>query len=259
MSARIKEGTLKRFITTNGFEVAKEHGITAAARASGLSRPTVYAILQEYKKQPTLRPLIDEEQWQECEGAKLFLAKHRNRIKTWKKSYRTGFVSWLLLGKKEPAKWTLDDYRKLWNYEGFIDSVTKRIRDTEAFSLRLWMRTFEKNDIIKLEEFSRRGLKRPKSRKTWFLEDKDFIELIKKTQRHDLLEFEDVGFNSGGRAGSVLGVRPLDCNFEKNIILMFESKINDYLPRFINEGCMRRLKKYIQDYNVAPDKPLFPS
>ncbi|HSV49497.1 MAG TPA: site-specific integrase [Candidatus Acidoferrales bacterium] len=254
-----KKDTLEQFINANGFEIVKELGVTAAAHASGLSRPTVYTILQAYKKQPTLRPPTDEDQWAKCEGAKLFLAKHRNRIKTWKKSYRIGMVSWLFLGKKDPFKWTVDDYRTLWNNEGFTDSMTKRIRDTAAFSLRLWMRTLGKEDFLKLEDFSRRGLRRPKSRKTWFLEDKDLIELIKKTQRHDLLEFEDVGFNSGGRGGSILGIRPLDCNFEKNIVLMFESKTNDYRPRFINEGCMARLKRYIKDYNIAPDKPLFPS
>jgi hypothetical protein len=255
----LKDETLKRFSDANGFEIAKELGVTAASQASGLSRPTVYAILQEYKKQPKLRPVTDKDQWANTEGAKLFLAKHRNRIKTWKKSYRIGLVSWLFLGKKDPLKWTVDDYRALWNYEEFTDSMTKRIRDTAAFSLRLWMRTLGKTEFAKMEEFSTRGLKRPKSRKTWFLEDKDLIALVQKTQRHDLLMFEDIGLNAGGRAGSILGVRPLDCNFEKNIVLMFEPKINDYRPRFLNEGCMGRIKRYIQDYEIAPDKRLFPS
>jgi hypothetical protein len=257
--SRLKEDTIEQFINANGFEIATEKGVTAAAQASGLSRPTVYAILQDYKKKPLLRPSTDKEQWANCEGAKLFQVRHRNRIKTWKKSYSIGFVSWLFLGKKDPIKWSVDDYRKLWNYEEFTDSVTKRIRDTAAFSLRLWMRTLDKIDILKLEEFGTRGLKRPKSRKTWFLEDKDIAVLIQKTQRHDLLIFEDIGFNSGGRASSILGVRPLDCNFEKNIVLMFEAKINDYRPRFLNEGCMGRIKRYIQDYSISPDKPLFPS
>jgi hypothetical protein len=258
-ASNLKKDTLEQFINANGFEIAKELGVTDAARASGLSRPTVYAILQKYKKKPTLRPSTDKDQWANCEGAKLFIAKHRNRIKTWKKSYRIGLVSWLFLGKKDPIKWTLDDYRQLWSYEEFTDSVTKRIRDTAAFSLRLWMRTLGKTDILKLEEFGTRGLKRPKSRKTWFLEDKDLIGLIQKTHRHDLLMFEDIGLNAGGRAGSILGIRPLDCNFDKNIVSMFEPKINDYRPRFLNEGCMGRIKRYIQDYNIAPDKPLFPS
>jgi site-specific recombinase XerD len=198
-------------------------------------------------------------EWERTEGAKLFLAKNRNRIKTWKKHYRVGLVAWRLLEKKAPEKWDAEDYRKLWQHEKFMDSVTKKIRDTVAFSLRLWMRAIEKPDLLQLDEFSTRGLKRPKARKMWCLEDKDITRLIQATPRHDLLLTEEIGMKSGGRISSILGIRPLDCNFEQNIISMYEPKIEDYQPRLFNQGCMNRLKQYIQDYKIAPDKPLFPS
>ena len=121
------------------------------------------------------------------------------------------------------------------------------------------MRALGKTGILRLEDFGTRGLKRPKSRKTWFLEDGNLTCLIKATKRHDLLLTEEIGVKSGGRVSSILGIRPLDCNFEKNIILMYEAKVNDYRPRFLDDGCMGRIKRYIQDYNIAPDKPLFPS
>ena len=258
-ASTLKKETIEQFVKANGYEIAEKQGITAASIASNLSRPTVYAILQKYPKQP--KRIIPQyvKDWENTEDTKLFLAKNKNRIKTWKKAYRIGLVSWLFLEKKDPASWTVEDYRKLWNHEKFADSVTKRIRDPVAFSLRLWMRAFGKIDILKLEEFGTRGLKRPKSRKTWFLEDKDTIKLIQKTKRHDLLLIEEIGVKSGGRISSILGIRPLDCNFEKNIVLMYEPKISDYRPRFLDEGCMGRIKRYIQDYQIAPDKPLFPS
>jgi len=40
---------------------------------------------------------------------------------------------------------------------------------------------------------------------------------------------------------------------------MYEPKVQDYRPRFLDEGCMIRLKRYIEDYQIAPDKHLFPS
>ncbi len=259
MVSKLRKETIEQFINANGYAIAKAQGITAAANASGLSRPTVYEILQRYPEQPkrTVPQYIKD--FDNTEGAKLFLAKNRNRIKTWKKSYRLGLRCWLLLGKKDPVSWTVNDYRKLWNYEKFTDSVTKKIRDTVAFSLRLWMRTFGKTQLIQMEDFKTRGLKRLKSRKTWFLEDGNLTCLIQATKRHDLLLIEEIGVKSGGRVSSILGIRPLDCNFEKNIVLMYESKVQDYRPRFLDQGCMARIKRYIQDYNIAPDKPLFPS
>ncbi len=257
--SKLRKETIEQFINADGYNIAKTQGITAAANASGLSRPTVYEILQKYPQQPkrTIPQYIKD--FDNTEGAKLFLAKNRNRIKTWKKTYRIGLVSWLYLGRKDPVSWTVDDYRRLWNYDKFTDSVTKRIRDTVAFSLRLWMRTFGKTQLVQMEDFKTRGLKRPKSRKTWFLEDGNMTALIKATKRHDLLLTEEIGVKSGGRVSSILGIRPLDCNFEKNIILMFEPKIQDYRPRFLDQGCMARVKRYIEDYQIAPDKPLFPS
>jgi hypothetical protein len=113
--------------------------------------------------------------------------------------------------------------------------------------------------LLQLEEFATRGLKRPKSRKSWFLEDTNLTCLIKATKQHSLLLIEEIGVKSGGRISSILGIRPLDCNFEKNLILMYEPKVQDYRPRFLDQGCMARVKRYIEDYQIAPDKRLFPS
>jgi hypothetical protein len=254
-----KQSTVDCFIRSNGYEVAEQQGVTAAAGASGLSRPTVYAILKEYPRQSKRTGPSDLDCWDRSEGAKLFLAKNKNRIKTWKKVYHVGFTGWLVLKKKDPASWALEDYRRLWNYEKFIDSATGKIRDFVAFSLRLWMKSFGKHDLLQLEEFSSRGLKRPKSRKSWILEDKDTETLIKTTKTHSLLLIEEIGLKSGGRISSILGIRPLDCNFEQNIISMYESKVEDYRSRFFDQGCMSRVKQYIEDYSIAPDKRLFPS
>jgi len=257
--ADLRKETVDRFIKANGYEIAQEQGITAAAEASGLSRPTIYAILKQYPRQPkNVLPTYLYE-WENSEGAKLFLTKNRNRIKTWKKVYRVGLTSWLFLEKKDPVSWTVEDYRKLWNCEKFIDSVTGKTRDFIAFSLRLWMKALGKHDLLQLEEFSARGLKRPKSRKSWILEDNDLVKLIQATRTHFLLLIEEIEPKCGGRISSILGIRPLDCNFEQNIISMYEPKVQDYRSRFFDPGCMGRVKRYIEDYGIAPDKRLFPS
>jgi hypothetical protein len=41
--------------------------------------------------------------------------------------------------------------------------------------------------------------------------------------------------------------------------MMYEPKIKDYRPRFLDQGCMGRVKRYIEDYQVSPDRSLFPS
>ncbi len=257
--SNLRKETLEQFINANGYLIAKVQGITAAATASGLSRPTVYEILQKYPQQPkrTVPQYIKD--FDNAEGAKLFLAKNRNRIKTWRKCYRLGLRCYLLLVRKDPLSWIADDYRKLWMYEKFTDSVTQRIRDTVVFALRLWMKAMGKHDLLQLEEFATRGLKRPKSRKSWCLEDANLTGLIKATKYHYLLLIEEIGVKSGGRISSILGIRPLDCNFEKDLIMMYEQKVKDYRPRFLDQGCMSRVKRYIEDYQIAPDKHLFPS
>lgn len=259
MTSILRKETIEQFVNANGYEIAKTQGITAAATASNLSRPTVYAILQKYPQQPkrTVPQYIKD--FDNTEGAKLFLSKNRNRIKTWKKCYRLGLRCYLILERKDPLNWTADDYRKLWMCEKFTDSVTQRTRDTVVFALRLWMKAMGKHDLLQLEEFGTRGLKRPKSRKSWCLEDANIAGLIRATKHHYILLIEELGVKSGGRISSILGIRPLDCNFEKNVILMYEPKVQDYIPRFLDQGCMNRVKQYIEDYQIAPDKHLFPS
>jgi hypothetical protein len=259
MVSILRKETIEQFVNANGYEIAKKQGITAASVASNLSRPTVYAILQKYPQQPKRTVPQYTKNFDNTEGAKLFLSKNRNRIKTWKKCYRLGLRCYLFLGKRDPLNWTADDYRKLWTYEKFTDSVTQRTRDTVVFALRLWMKAMGKHDLLQLEEFATRGLKRPKSRKSWCLEDANLTGLIKATKNHYLLLIEEIGVKSGGRISSILGIRPLDCNFEKNVILMYEPKVQDYIPRFLDQGCIARVKQYIEDYQIAPDKHLFPS
>ena len=259
MVGQLRKETVEQFVKVNGYEIVLKQGVTAAAKASGLSRPTVYAILQKYPKQPKRVIPQHIKDYENTEGAKQFLAKNRNRIKTWKQCYRLGLRCYILLGKKDPLSWTIDDYRKLWMYEKFVDSVTQRTRDTVAFALRLWMKAMGKHDLLQQEEFASKGLKRSKSRKSWCLEDEHLIELIKSTKHHYLLLIAEIGVKSGGRISSILGIRPLDCNFEKDLIMMYEPKIKDYRPRFLDQGCMSRVKQYIADYQITLDKSLFPS
>jgi hypothetical protein len=259
MVAKLRKDAVERFVEANGYEVVLKQGVTAAASVSGLSRPTVYAILQRYPKQPKRVVSQYIKDFDATEGAKQFLAKNRNRIKTWKQCYRLGLKCYILLGKKDPVSWSVDDYRKLWMCESFVDSVTQRTRDTVAFGLRLWMRAMGKYDLLQQEDFVTRGLKRSKSSKSWCLEDAHLTGLIKSTRHHYLLLISEIGVKSGGRISSILGIRPLDCNFEKDLIMMYEPKIKDYRSRFLDQGCMSRVKRYIEDYSVMPDRPLFPS
>jgi len=242
-----------------GYEAFKKSGISEASRLTGISRPTIYTILKKYPKKPSRTVPRYFEDWEKT--GKFFLEKHKGRIKSWKKHYKVGLIAWKnVLNRKDPMLWDIEDFRKLWRYEKFIDSMTGKIRFTIAVSLKLWMRTIGRHDLDKLDEFSTRGLKRPKGRrKMWFLEDEDIKKMIQSCDRRDVLVFARLGMESGARASSLLLIKPEHINYERNIILMYEPKVKDYVPRFFNQCTMLFLKQYIQDYSIQPDQLLFPS
>lgn len=70
--SKLKKETIYQFTKADGYSIARKQGIRAAAVASGLSRPTVYTILEEHPKQTIAAEQNLLEKWNNQAGTKKF-------------------------------------------------------------------------------------------------------------------------------------------------------------------------------------------
>lgn len=262
----VKKTTIYEFVSKNGYDLIEKVGKTQTSLMLKISRPTIDAILREHPTRPekTLPKYVFE--WEETEGNKIFTEKCQNSLRNFKEFVLTGVRAWLVLGKKDPVHWDANDFRLLWKEPKFRDPTTRRIRFEYATSLRKWMRVMGKAGLCTLEEFTTKGLKRPKGvRKQWFLEDDEITRLIETIDRRDLLVAFIVSLLSGGRASSVMessrshskGIRPMDIDNKNAGILMYESKRQEYVPRLFHPKVINLLKRFIDETHVKANEPCF--
>lgn len=246
--------------------LVEKYGKSQTSLLLKLSRPTIDRILRQHPKTPTTTIPKYVFQWEETEGNKIFVEKYQGRLRAFRRYVEHGMRAWLLLDKKDPVSWDIEDFRALWRADKFRDVTTGQIRFLDACCLRKWMRAMEKADLCNLEEFETKGLKRPKgARKQWFLEDNEILSLIEAIDRKDLLVSFVVSLLSGGRASSVMksrvsrahGIRPMDIDDQNHGILMFEPKRKEYVLRLFHPRAIELLKSYIQDCKSKPNEPLF--
>jgi len=266
----VKKTTLYEFVSKNGYELIEKVGKKKASELLKISRPTINGILKEFPTKPekTLPKYVF--QWEETAGNKIFIEKYRGKIDRLREYVVKGMKAWLLLGKKDPISWDIEDFRKIWDAEQFRDSMTGKIEYLNACIFRKWMRAIGKTELCDLEEFETKGLKRQKGmRKQWYLDDDEITRLIENMDRPDLLLAFTVGLLSGGRASSIMprrrdhvkGITPMDID-EKNCgILMFEPKMknheNAYILRLFHAKAIELLKRYVNDFGIKPNEPLF--
>lgn len=260
----VKQTTVHKFVSGNGYELIEKFGKSETSRLLKIDRNTIASILKEYPTRPdkTLPKYVF--QWEETDGNKLFNEKYQGKLRGFRNYVYHGLKAWLLLGKKDPCSWDVEDFRKLWNAEDFRDPETNKIRYQDAAIFRKWMRAIGKTDLCNLEEFTTKGLARPKGlRKQWFLEDAEIMGLIEATERADLLVAFVVALLSGGRASSVMptdtgkGIRPIDIDEQNSGILMFEPKRKKYVLRLFHRKVIELLKRYIADSEIKPNEPIF--
>lgn len=260
----VKQITIHKFVTQNGYELVEKFGKKKTSELLKVSRPTIDAILKECPTRPqkTLPKYVF--QWEETAGNKIFIEKYQGRIRRFKDYVVKGMEAWLLLDKKDPISWDIEDFRKLWNAEKFRDSMTGKIEYNNVVKFRKWMNAIGKDELCNLEEFETKGLKRPKGmRKQWYLEDHEITRLIENMDRADLLVSFTVALLSGGRISSIVksrnskGMRPMDIDEQNCGILMFEPKINEYKLRLFHPKVIELAKRYVNDYGIKPNEPMF--
>lgn len=262
----VKKTTIHEFVSKNGYELIEKVGKSQTSVLLKISRPTIDAILKQHPLPPmkTIPKYVFA--WEETEGNKIFAEKYQGLLRHFRKYVKTGMRAWLLLDKKDPVSWDIEEYRKIWRADHFRDMVTGKISSNFAVMVRKWMRGMNKPNLCALEEFQVKGLKHAKgARKQWFLEDDETLKLIEATERDDLLVGFVFAVLSGGRASSlfkstrarVKGIRPLDVDDKNNVILMFEPKRKEYIARLFDPRAIELLKRYIADRQVKPNESCF--
>jgi integrase len=100
-------------------------------------------------------------------------------------------------------------------------------------------------------------------RRQWFLDDDEIKRLIEAMDRPELLVSFTIALLSGGRVSSIVkselskGIRPIDVDEKNSAILMFEPKLNKYVPRLFHPKAVELVKRYINDFHIKPNESLF--
>lgn len=277
----IKKETLEVFVNKKGYDLVEKtesgfKGVSRASEVTGLSRPTIYAILEAFPEPPNKTIPKYVEEWKQTEGYQFFRDHVKGKVS--KSAYNSflnfGLDCWKLLHKKDPVSWTLEDYKKLWNLPAFYDEYflergKEQISYNNACKVRKWINVMAQNPESPARAewvargsplFSTKKLKRPKGMyKGRFLEEPEEISLIKATENHTFLLWLRLAKESFGRASSLEFMTPADINFRQSIIKMYEPKTDDYIPRLFHASTLKLLDRFIHDYNIKRSQKLFPA
>jgi len=238
-------------------------GISEASRVLGKSRPTIYDALKKHPTPPKRvrgRPRYLEKIEESAILKKFEEAFRSGRSKrTLQRYIDVGKKAWMIL-RKNPIRWTEDDFRTLWHHPDFEDKVTGKIRFNNAVALRAWMVFLGFKDLRDSPEFTTKGLKRPKgAKRLHFIKTYEEMKaVIENIQYPDTLVMFRQGIESGARISSLLKTKYGDINFENNQINMYEPKRKTYVLREFHPKTIQFIKQYCIDFGITGNKRLYP-
>lgn len=258
----VKKTVLDQFVKRKGYEIVKRKrnrkwkNISEASKRTGLSRPTIYAILEEFPQPPdkTLPKYV--EQFEQSEGYRLFKETFEKKLskQTFRFHVSNLVLAWKKLDKKDPISWNKRDYLKIWNIDKFIVEGVG-FEEHYASSFHKIMELTDNYDLK--HEF--KGFKRPSgSKKHWFLHDNEIKATAARYIYPDTLLFEFAGIVWGARSKAMLGVAVKDIYFEDYTIQVFESKTNQFVSKYPPLALFRLLRRYIEDFDLQPEDKIFP-
>jgi len=229
----VKKTVLDKFVRLQGYEIVKKKkgkwkNISEASKRTGLSRPTIYSLLEEYPEKPS---------------------------KT-KPKYVDVLEGWKILNKKDPISWDKEDFTKIWNTDKFISSEAGGFEEHYATSFHRLMRATERHDL--LSKFV--GHKRPPGgKKEWFLHDKENVDLCNNIEKPDVLVYDFAGQTWGARSSGMLATKVSDVHFEDHSITVYEPKTKQFVSKYPPIPFFKLLAKYVKDFDLQPKDPLFPN
>lgn len=258
----VKKTVLDQFVKNKGYETVKRKrsgkwkNISEASKRTGLSRPTIYAILKDHPEPPdkTLPKYVEE--FKDSEGYRLFKETFEKKLskQTFEFHVSNLMLAWKKLDKKDPVSWNKKDYLKIWNIDKFIVEGVG-FEEHYASSFHKIMELTDNHDLK--HEF--KGFKRPSgSKKHWFLHEAEIKATALCHIEADALLFEFAGIVWGARSKAMLGVIVKDIYFEDYTIQVYESKTKQFVSKYPPLALFRLLRRYIEDFNLQPEDRLFP-
>lgn len=267
--SRILKSKLDHFVKFGGYETVKKikrgkhkgewRGVSEASRKTGVTRPTIYKILEEYPEKPSRVEPKYVENLKESEGFKRLEQMYSKSIcqNSWVATVTTALKAFRILGyNRDPISWTEEDYKTLWYHEEFHSDECKGINKIYAVPLRRLMRATENHDFLAKFKFNNppEGKK-----KNWFLHDEDIKALVPKIEQVDTLMFFFTGLAVGARASALLRIDSKDLDTIDDVLQVYEPKVKAYVLKFPPKALVNILHQYIKDYDIGANQKLFPN
>ena len=253
----VKKSVLDRFVKLGGYNIVKRKqgkwkNISLASKRTGISRPTIYEILEKHPKPPSKVMPKYVEEFKESEAYRQLKAEYGKKD-FWKDIVTVIREGWLFLSKKDPISWIEQDFRKIW--EKWHDPKYKLIQPHKGLQYRRLM-TILPEGTKYLRKF-----KTPtaKPRKThWYLEEPEIIAVINIIERVDLLILFLFGIFTGSRISGILSLKPENINWLRNTLFIYETKIERQVTKYLGKSFMVFLDRYIRDFHIKPKQRCFP-
>lgn len=271
----VLESKIEHFVKMGGYDIVRKitrgknkgkfRNISEAARRTGISRPTIYAILEKYPEKPSKTKPKYVDKLEDSEGYKRLEQMFEKRISSsaWSQTKSVLRRAFKILGyNKDPMTWTEEDYRILWAAEMFHSDECKGINKPFAIALRRVMRATDNHNLLAKFKFNNppEGKK-----KQWFMHDDDIIKEINHIEAVDVLMFFFTGIGVGARSSALIGkdkqhgVMPKDVDTIDDVLMVYEPKVQSYVLKFPPKALVRMLDQYITDFKISNGQKLFPN
>jgi predicted DNA-binding transcriptional regulator AlpA len=265
----LSKSKLEQFIKKKGYQIVKYSKtkgcwlyISEASRRTGLSRPTIYKLLEAYPELPRKIQPKYVKTFEESEGYQLLKLTYKKEISPseWQQTIRDCVLAWRHVGgssenKKDSISWTIDDWREIWDMGIFYSEEAGGVLEQHATRLRRVMYSCDMAEALR--KFRR---KKPPQGKhlDWFLHYSDIKKLISDIEAPDALVFVLLGISTGARASALLRIKLEWVDFYSKTIKVYEPKVKvfayEYPPFYVFDF----LKKYVDDRQLKPKDRLFP-
>jgi integrase len=262
----VRESKLDRFIRLGGYETVRKikrgkfkgqwRNLCKASRKTGISRPTIYKILEEYPEKPNKVKPKYLDRLEDSIGYRRFMRQYgikldKNHLQ---QNIRFMRIAFKMLGNKTPESWTEEDYKKLWYAKEFYSEECKGIDKIIGVHFRRVMRAADCFDL--LEKFKYKAPKEGK-RKQWFLNEEEIKSLVNVIDEKETLLLLFVGISVGARHQALNDLKLEDVDFNDKVFQVHESKTRDYVLKFPPYAVFDLLKTYVTDLDLAPEDKLF--
>ena len=194
----IRTSTLAKFIRLGGYETVKRvqrgrlkgrwKNLSKASKKTGISRPTIYKILEKYPQKPIINKPKTLKQLEKSESYKRFMQLYGTRLdkSNLKQNIRYMQIAIKMLEGKTPEFWTINDYKKIWYAKEFYSKECRGINKRIGVYFKRIMKADDRFDL--LEKF-KYNAPPTGNKKQWFLHEREIKALIKCIQKRRRLYY----------------------------------------------------------------------